>query len=110
MQQKGYPCLQNYIDDLIYIGLPSSIDRAYLSLLDLLQEIGLKISNKKLHPPDTEVVCLRILIDTMHRTSFSTHHGERVFSNSVVKLTSYSEYTVLFYLIIQYFRFIILST
>ena len=40
MQQKGYPYLQNYIDDLIYIGSPSSVDQAYQSLLDLLQELA----------------------------------------------------------------------
>ena len=68
MQQKGYPYLQNYLDDLIYIGLPSSVQQAYESLLHLLQELGLEISSKKLHPPDTKVVCLGILIDTIHRT------------------------------------------
>ena len=68
MQQKGYPYLQNYIDDLIYIGLPSSVHQAYESLLHLLQELGLEISSKKLHPPDTKVVCMGILIDTIHRT------------------------------------------
>ena len=68
MQQKGYPYLQNYLDDLIYIGLPSSVDKAYQSLLSLLEELGLEISRKKLHPPDTKVVCLGILIDTIHRT------------------------------------------
>ena len=64
MQQKGYPYLQNDIDDLIYIGLPSSVNEAYQSLLHLVQELGLEISRKKLHPPDTKVVCL----DTIHRT------------------------------------------
>ena len=68
MQQKGYPYLQNYIDDVIYIGLPSSVDKAYQSLLSLLKELGLEISRKKLHPPDTKVICLGILIDTIHKT------------------------------------------
>ena len=68
MQQKGFPYLQNYSNDLIYIGLPSSVDKAYQSLLDLLQELGLEISTKKLHTPDTRVVCLGILINTIERT------------------------------------------
>ena len=68
MQQQGFPYLQNYIDDLIYIGLPSSVDQAYHTLLHLLQELGLEISIKKLNPPDTKVVCLGILIDTIQRT------------------------------------------
>ena len=68
MQQKGFPHLQNYLDDLIYIGLHSSVDKAYQSLLDLLHELGLEISSNKLHPPDTKAVCLGILIDTIQRT------------------------------------------
>ena len=59
-------CLRQ--NDLIYIGLPSSVDQAYHSLLDLLQELDLEISQKKLHAPDTKVVCLGILIDTIQRT------------------------------------------
>ena len=44
------------------------MDQACHSLLDLLQELGLEISQKKLNPPDTKVVCLGILIDTIQRT------------------------------------------
>ena len=37
-------------------------------MLDLLQDLGLDISIKKLCPPDTKVVCLGILFDTVNRT------------------------------------------
>ena len=68
MTQHGYPHLHNYIDDFLYYELPSKIQAAYEFLLHLLQELGLDISQKKLHPPDTQVVCLGILFDTINRT------------------------------------------
>ena len=40
------PNRSNYIDDLIYCGLPSKIDSAYQFLIELLQELGLDISPK----------------------------------------------------------------
>ena len=42
----GYPNLQNYIDDLIYPGLPHEIYEAYASLLNLLKDLGLEVSQK----------------------------------------------------------------
>ena len=41
------PNLSNYIDDLIYCGLPSKIDSAYQVLTELFRELGLDISEKK---------------------------------------------------------------
>ena len=58
----------NYIDDLIYIGLPSQIYNAYEYQLSLLQELGLDISQEKLIPPSTSEVCLGINIDAINRT------------------------------------------
>ena len=60
MQQHGFPHLFNYIDELIYTGLPSNIHNSYQFVLKLLQELGLDISNKKLVPPNTLVTCLVI--------------------------------------------------
>ena len=68
MQQHGFPHLFNYIDDLIYTGLPSNINDSFQFLLKLLQELGLDISQKKLVPPSTSVVCLGIHINTVDRT------------------------------------------
>ena len=64
----GYPNLLNYIDDLVYIGLPSEIGTSYQCLLDLLQELGLEISQKKLVAPCTAAICLGILVDSVNRT------------------------------------------
>ena len=68
MQQHGFPHLFNYIDDLIYTGLPSNIHNSFQFLLKLLEELGLDISHKKLVSPSTSVVCLGIRIDTVNRT------------------------------------------
>ena len=68
MQQHGFPHLFNYIDDLIYTGLPSNIHNSFHFLLNLLQELGLEISRKKLVPPSTSMVYLGIHIDTINRT------------------------------------------
>ena len=68
MAKHGFPGLHNYIDDLIFTGLPSKIHLAYEFLKNLLSELGLDISDKKLVPPSTSAVCLGILIDTVDRT------------------------------------------
>ena len=68
MTKFGYPNLLNYIDDLIYIGLPSNITASYDFLLHLLQELGLDISENKLVAPSTSVVCLGILVDSVNQT------------------------------------------
>ena len=68
MRQYGFPGLWNYIDDLIYTGLPSTIHQSYQFLLSLLEELGLDISIEKLVAPATSVVCLGINIDTISRT------------------------------------------
>ena len=68
MKKYGHNALLNYLDDLIYCGLPSNIDQAYECLIQLLEELGLDISWKKLHPPSTQAVCLGIMFDTVHRT------------------------------------------
>ena len=68
MKCHGHNALLNYIDDLIYVGLPSKIHESYSFLLSLLQELGLQVSQNKLVPPSTEVVCLGILINTVDKT------------------------------------------
>ena len=68
MNKNGHNALINYIDDLIYCGLPSNIGYSYQFLLNLLQELRLDISAKKLCPPSTKVVCLGIMFDTVNRS------------------------------------------
>ena len=66
MAEHGYPLLFNYIDDLIYSGLPSKMDACFTFLKNL--ELGLEISAKKLVPPSTSVNCLGILTDSIQKT------------------------------------------
>ena len=73
MAQHGFHHLHNYIDDLIYTGLPSEIHRSYEFLTQLLADLGLDISFKKLVPPSTSVTCLGIQIDTIQRTISIPH-------------------------------------
>ena len=53
MSQAGHNGLMNYIDDLLYVGLPSQIWDSYHYLLKLLQDLGLEVSHSKLVPPAT---------------------------------------------------------
>ena len=64
----GYPNLYNYIDDLVYTGLPGVIHQSYNTLLALLQELGLEISISKLIQPTNIAVCLGIEINSVNRT------------------------------------------
>ena len=68
MKKFGFPNLLNYMDDLVYIGLPSEIEASYQCLLDLLQQLGLEISQKKLVAPCTATICLGILVDSVNQT------------------------------------------
>ena len=69
IKQHGHSALINYIDDLIYIGLPSKIHQSYQFLLSFLQDLGLQISHSKLIPPDTRVTCLGIEVNTIINSS-----------------------------------------
>ena len=68
MAKNGHNTLMNYIDDLIYCGLPSTVDQAFQFLFNLLQDLGLDINYKKLCPPHTKVICLGILFNAVDRT------------------------------------------
>ena len=68
MTSHGYTGLFNYIDDLIYTGLPSEIHHSYHFLLNLLQELDLDISHKNLVSPATSLIFLGILVNSVSRT------------------------------------------
>ena len=69
MQHKfDFPNLYNYIDDLIYSGLPGHIYQSYNQLTLSLQELGLEISPSKLVALTTVAICLGIEINTVNRT------------------------------------------
>ena len=64
----GYANLYNYIDDLVYTSLPGEIHRSYQTLLALLQELGLEVSQSKLIEPTSSAICLGIEINSVNRT------------------------------------------
>ena len=63
MRQKGFPVI-DYIDDYVGVGVPSVAHASYHFLLDLMERLGLSVSQKKLVSPSTRVTCLGVLIDT----------------------------------------------
>ena len=68
MKNYGFHTIFNYIDDLIYVGLPHEIHQSFTFLQHLLQDLGLEVSPSKLIAPATQVVCLGILVDTVTQT------------------------------------------
>ena len=64
MKQEGHG-IWNYIDDFLCVSLLSQIENMYIRLQQLLAELGLTVSDKKLVPPSTQVTCLGILVDTV---------------------------------------------
>ena len=67
MRQKGF-LMVDYIDDYVGMGVPSIAWASYSALTELMGELGLTISEKKLVAPSTQVTCLGVLIDTVKGT------------------------------------------
>ena len=67
MRQRGY-VMVDYIDDYVGMGVPSVAWASYNVLTELMGELGLTISEKKLVPPSMQVTCLGVLIDTVKGT------------------------------------------
>ena len=63
MCQRGF-CIIDYIDDYVGVSIPDVASASFASLFSLMNELGLTISDSKLVPPSTQVVCLGVLIDT----------------------------------------------
>ena len=64
MAQEGHN-IWNYINDFLCISLPSKINYTYVRVQELLAELGLTVSSKKLVPPSTQVTCLDIVVNTV---------------------------------------------
>ena len=67
MRQKGFQMI-DYIDDYVGVGVPSVAHASYEALLELMDQLGLTINEKKLVPPSTCVTCLGVMIDTVAGT------------------------------------------
>ena len=68
MKNHGFHTIFNYINYLIYVGLPHEIHQSFTFLQHLLQDLGLEVSPSKLVTPATLVVCLGILVDMVAQT------------------------------------------
>ena len=66
-QNNGF-WLMNCIDDFISAEKWSEVWDSYYSLGKLLNDIGAIEAPKKVSPPDTQVVCLGMLVDTLAMT------------------------------------------
>ena len=67
MRQKGYAII-DYIDDYVGVAVPSVVSASYAALLQLMSDLGLTVSQKKLVAPATQVTCLGVMIDSVNGT------------------------------------------
>ena len=67
MRRHGHKVI-NYVDDYVGFGVPTDARASYDLLYDLLQKLGLTVSQKKLVPPATLVTCLGVVINTITGT------------------------------------------
>ena len=67
LRARGFPIV-NYVDDFVGFGTPSQAKLAFDQLYEIIQDLGLTISQKKLVPPSTKVTCLGVVIDTKEGT------------------------------------------
>ena len=68
MHTKGIDHLFNYIDDFIGVDEPAVVHSNFQTLLSIMAELGIPISEEKLFPPSEEVPCLGILINIIKGT------------------------------------------
>ena len=80
----GY-CVINYIDDFVGCGMPDVARRSYDCLCDVIERLGLTISEKKLVPPTTLAVCLGVLIDTVTDTVAIPEEKMRQIKQSIIE-------------------------
>ena len=67
MRQKGFKVI-NYVDDFVWVATPDVARRSYDALRQLMRQLGLDVSAKKLVSPSTSAVCLGVNIDTVDTT------------------------------------------
>ena len=68
MHTKGVQHLFNYIDDFMGVDDPAVVHAHFQTLLSLLAQLGIPISEDKLFPPSEEVPCLGILVNITRGT------------------------------------------
>ena len=56
--------VMNYLDDYVGVSTTDKANSEFLSLVNLLKQVGLPINETKVEPPSTRITCLGVLIDT----------------------------------------------
>ena len=67
MRRHGQKVI-NYVDDYVGFGVLSDAKTSFVLLYNLLQRLGLTVSQKKLVPPSTSVTCLGVEINILTGT------------------------------------------
>ena len=83
LHSHGYRFI-NYIDDFFGYGTPDVARRSYDCLHNVIERLGLTISEKKLVVPTTSAVCLGVLIDTVKGTVAIPDEKMRQIRESVI--------------------------
>ena len=66
MNQENHT-IWNNIDEFLCVSTSSKIQSSYIRLQELLAELGLTVSSKKLMAPSTQVGCLGTLVHTINQ-------------------------------------------
>ena len=56
--------VMSYLDDIIGVDVPVKAHKAYYSMLNLLEQLGLPVNRDKISAPVLKLVCLGIQVDT----------------------------------------------
>ena len=67
MRHMGFKVI-NYVDDFLGVATPDVARRSYDALRQVMRQLGLDVSAKKLVSPSTSAVCLGVNIDTIDAT------------------------------------------
>ena len=67
MHQECFTMI-DYNNDSVGVGVPSFVYTSYVTLLDLMSDLALTVSQKKLVAPSTQVMYLGLMIDTLKDT------------------------------------------
>ena len=67
MKCRGHNII-NYIDNFLRCGTPTTAEITFKNLFQLMNDLGLTISERKLVHPSTRAICWGIMVDTVTGT------------------------------------------
>ena len=66
MSQRHW--IMAYLDDVIGAASPARANDAFVTLINLLQHLGLPINSKKVEAPSSQITCLGIIVNAKSGT------------------------------------------